>query len=141
MSNAEAARRIADATGLRAMTAQQFGWETIGYYIRNTGIPINFGITVVLGFLVGTAIAGQTFYMFTLENLKQFGALKAMGATNWRIVGHDPAPGAGGRRARLRHRRRRCRGVLRSRRRTAATCAASTCCLAAHAAARASRCC
>ena len=33
-----------------------------------------------LGFLVGTAIAGQTFYNFTLENLKQFGALKAMGA-------------------------------------------------------------
>ena len=41
----------------------------------------------MLGFLVGTAIAGQTFYNFTLENLKQFGALKAMGATNVRIVG------------------------------------------------------
>ena len=50
------------------------------------GIPINFGITAILGFLVGTAIAGQTFYNFTLENLKQFGALKAMGATNGRIV-------------------------------------------------------
>ena len=34
--------------------------------------------------LVGTAIAGQTFYNFTLENLKQFGALKAMGATTGR---------------------------------------------------------
>ena len=41
----------------------------------------------MLGFLVGTAIAGQTFYNFTIENLKQFGALKAMGATNGRIVG------------------------------------------------------
>ena len=41
----------------------------------------------MLGFLVGTAIAGQTFYNFTLENIKQFGALKAMGATNLRIVG------------------------------------------------------
>jgi putative ABC transport system permease protein len=51
-----------------------------------TGIPINFGITVFLGFLVGTAIAGQTFYNFTIENLKQFGALKAMGASNLRIV-------------------------------------------------------
>ncbi len=51
-----------------------------------TGIPINFGITAFLGFLVGTAIAGQTFYNFTLENLRQFGALKAMGATNFRIV-------------------------------------------------------
>ena len=56
------------------------------YYIKYTGIPINFGITAALGFLVGTAIAGQTFYNFTLDNLKQFGALKAMGATNVRIV-------------------------------------------------------
>jgi len=35
-----------------------------------------------LGFLIGTAIAGQTFYNFTLENLRYFGTLKAMGATN-----------------------------------------------------------
>ena len=60
---------------------------TINYYLKYTGIPINFGITALLGFLVGTAIAGQTFYNFTIENLKQFGALKAMGATNLRIVG------------------------------------------------------
>ena len=60
---------------------------TIDYYLRYTGIPFNFGITALLGFLVGTAIAGQTFYNFTIENIKQFGALKAMGATNARIVG------------------------------------------------------
>lgn len=83
----EVCRRIADQTGLRAMTAEQFAWTTIEYYMRNTGIPINFGITVVLGFIVGTAIAGQTFYTFTIENLKQFGALKAMGTSNLRIVG------------------------------------------------------
>jgi putative ABC transport system permease protein len=54
--------------------------------MKYTGIPFNFGITAMLGFLVGTAIAGQTFYNFTIENLKQFGALKAMGMTNVRIV-------------------------------------------------------
>jgi putative ABC transport system permease protein len=48
---------------------------------------MNFGITVILGFLVGTAIAGQTFYLFTIENLRQFGALKSMGLSNLRIVG------------------------------------------------------
>ena len=37
--------------------------------------------------MVGTIVAGQTFYIFTLENLKQFGALKAIGVTNWRITG------------------------------------------------------
>ena len=81
------ARRIASTTGLGAKTSDQFSRMTIEYYLKYTGIPFNFGITALLGFLVGTAIAGQTFYNFTLENLKQFGALKAMGATNLRIVG------------------------------------------------------
>ena len=83
----EVATRIKKKTGLRARTSDEFLLDTIMYYMKYTGIPINFGITAMLGFLVGTAIAGQTFYNFTLENLKQFGALKAMGATNLRIVG------------------------------------------------------
>jgi putative ABC transport system permease protein len=80
------ARRIKSETGLLASTADDFMWKTIDYYLKYTGIPINFGITAFLGFLVGTAIAGQTFYNFTLENIKQFGALKAMGMTNGQIV-------------------------------------------------------
>ncbi len=83
----EVCRRIGEQTGLKAMTGDDFSWMTIRYYIRYTGIPFNFGITVLLGFIVGVAIAGQTFYLFTLENLKQFGALKAMGVSNLRIVG------------------------------------------------------
>jgi putative ABC transport system permease protein len=83
----EVCRRIEEATGLQARTADQFFWQTINYYLKRTGIPINFGITVLLGFVVGCAIAGQTFYLFTLENLKQFGSLKAMGVSNLRIVG------------------------------------------------------
>ena len=60
---------------------------TMDYYLGHTGIPINFGTTVLLGFLVGCAIAGQTFYLFTVENLKQFGTLKAMGLSNRRLIG------------------------------------------------------
>jgi putative ABC transport system permease protein len=59
---------------------------TIWYYLRNTAIASAIGITVVIAILVGKVVAGQTFYMFTLENLKQFGALKAIGMTNGRIV-------------------------------------------------------
>lgn len=82
----EVAAAVKRQTGLLALTSDEFLWKTINYFLKYTGIPINFGITAFLGFLVGTAIAGQTFYNFTLENLKQFGALKAMGATNGRIV-------------------------------------------------------
>lgn len=78
--------RLNTQTNLHAETGEQFAWTTMTYFLRNTGIPVNFGITVFLGFLVGTAIAGQTFYLFTLENLRQFGALKAMGASNWVLM-------------------------------------------------------
>jgi putative ABC transport system permease protein len=81
------ADRIRSSTGLKAETSDEFAWMTIDYYMRYTGIPFNFAITALLGFLVGTAIAGQTFYNFTIENLKQFAALKAMGMTNLKIVG------------------------------------------------------
>jgi putative ABC transport system permease protein len=78
----ELARRIAQGTGLAAYTAQVFKKLSFDFYMKNTGIPINFGIAVMLGFFIGTAIAGQTFYNFTLENLRYFGTLKAMGTTN-----------------------------------------------------------
>ena len=83
----EVTNNILRTTGLRAVSSEQFGWMTISYYLHNTGIPINFGLTVALAIIVGAVIAGQTFYMFTLENLKQFGALKAIGTTNRRVVG------------------------------------------------------
>jgi putative ABC transport system permease protein len=79
--------RIQVQTGRMALTSHQFFWKTIGYFLGSTGIPVNFGITIALGFVIGVAIAGQTFYLFTIENLKQFGALKAMGLTNLRLVG------------------------------------------------------
>jgi putative ABC transport system permease protein len=83
----EHAGKSADRPALKAVTRQQFMDLTIDYYLQRTGIPINFGITVALGFVVGAAVAGQTFYLFTVENLKQFGALKAMGVSNARLVG------------------------------------------------------
>ena len=78
--------RIQAHTGLRARTTDQFRWDSIFYYLKNTGIPVNFGITITIALIVGTVVAGQTFYLFTLENLKQFGALKAIGVTNWRLT-------------------------------------------------------
>jgi putative ABC transport system permease protein len=83
----EICRRIDAQTGLRARTTDEFRWDCIRYYLKNTGIPVNFGITITIALIVGTVVAGQTFYLFTIENLKQFGALKAIGVTNWRLIG------------------------------------------------------
>ncbi len=84
---ADLCTRITTATGLAAYKSWDFSTLTYMYFMKYTGIPINFGIAVALGFVVGTVIAGQTFYNFTLDNLKQFGALKAMGTSNWRLLG------------------------------------------------------
>ena len=82
----ELTERIRANTGLTAYTQQEFKDMTYNYFIKNTGIPINFGISVLLGFIVGAAIAGQTFYNFMLENLRQFGVLKAMGTSNFMLL-------------------------------------------------------
>ncbi len=79
-------QRIRDDTGLQALTASEFHWRSIHYYLKRTGIAINFGTTVVLGFIIGAAIAGQTFYIFVIENLRQFAALKAVGVSNRQIL-------------------------------------------------------
>src|SRR5215813_5673003 len=83
----ELCARIKATTGLHAATTPDFAKQTIRYYLRNTGIPVNFGVTIMIALIVGTVVAGQTFYIFTIESLKQFGALKAIGVTNWRLTG------------------------------------------------------
>ncbi|KPF63124.1 ABC transporter permease [Porphyrobacter sp. AAP60] len=82
----DVADRIEAETGLKAETREQFARAGVDFIIENTGIPTNFGITVLLGFVVGIAIVGLTFSLFLRDNIKQFGALKAIGVTNAKIV-------------------------------------------------------
>ena len=74
--------QIEQITGLKAYTREEFKRLTLLYILKNTGIPINFLTAVILGFIVGITVAGQTFYNFTLDNLRYFGTLKAMGASD-----------------------------------------------------------
>jgi len=83
---AAVAKHISQTTNLRALTSAEFKTTTMNYWLKNTGIPINFGISVMLGFLVGAAVVGQTFYNAVRENMRQYGALKAMGARDSVLV-------------------------------------------------------
>ena len=87
VSASDLTSRIHAQTGLRARTSLEFMWDCVRYYLQHTGIPVNFGITIAVAIIVGAVVAGQTFYLFTVENLKQFGALKAIGITNVRLIG------------------------------------------------------
>lgn len=71
-------------TGFK-QSPRDFNTATIFWYIKNTGIPVSFGTTVLVGFIVGVAISCQTFYLFVLDNLRHYGALKAMGASTLKL--------------------------------------------------------
>lgn len=83
----EVAWRIKDATGLAARTSEEFVKVTTDYILKETGILVNFGLAVGLGFVIGTLVAAQMLYNFTVDNLRHYGAIKAMGATNLVITG------------------------------------------------------
>jgi len=79
-------KKIKNQTGLAAYTTKGFQKLTMIYYAKYTGIVINFGVAIILGFIIGVAIAGQTFFNFTVDNLPFFGTFKAMGADNSLLV-------------------------------------------------------
>ncbi|MFZ1430411.1 MAG: ABC transporter permease [Geminicoccaceae bacterium] len=68
------------STGLRGRTATEFSRESLAWFIANSGIVVNFGLSTLLAFLIGGGIAGQTFYNFMLDNQRYFAVLRAMGA-------------------------------------------------------------
>lgn len=92
VTEAQCVADIQKETGLKAYLNRgfshgegDFNYSTVWWYVKNTGIPFSFGITVAIGFIVGMAISCQTFYSFVLENMKHLGALKAMGASTWTL--------------------------------------------------------
>ncbi|QFY44285.1 FtsX-like permease family protein [Candidatus Methylospira mobilis] len=81
------AERIMGSTGLLAWTSDTFKEKSLDYFMKNTGILMDFGFMVVIGFIVGAAVTGQIFYNFTLDNLRYFAVFKAMGATDRMLLG------------------------------------------------------
>lgn len=81
------ARSIERIPGVAALTRQEMQRKTFIFILVATGIGMNFGITVALGFVVGLVISAATFYQFTLENLRHFAVLKAMGAKTRTLIG------------------------------------------------------
>ncbi len=83
---ADVQRAITAATGHAALTGAEFEATSEKYVLAKTGILVNFGITIVLGFVIGVLVAGQLLYNFVVENLRYYAAMKAMGATNGTLV-------------------------------------------------------
>lgn len=85
-TEAEVAQAISRQTGLRALTEAEFKRMSARWMLFNSPIPYVVGLIVGIGFIIGLGVSGQTFYTFVLENTRQLGALKAMGASNWKLA-------------------------------------------------------
>ncbi|MDX2131958.1 MAG: ABC transporter permease [Planctomycetota bacterium] len=84
---AEVQSRISALGDVAAFTPGEFRARSTRFIIVATGIGVNFGITITLGFVVGLLLSAAIFYQFTLENLRSFAVLKAMGTSTLRLVG------------------------------------------------------
>ncbi|MCE1228478.1 MAG: ABC transporter permease [Firmicutes bacterium] len=63
-------------------TKESWARKSEHYWITNTGIGMNAFLTVFLGCLVALVVVAQTLYTSTMEHLKEFGTVKAIGGSN-----------------------------------------------------------
>ncbi|MBI4913544.1 MAG: ABC transporter permease [Acidobacteria bacterium] len=66
-------------------TRDAWAAKSESYWIVNTGLGMNAYLTVFLGCLVALVVVAQTLYTSTMEHLREFGTVKAIGGSNWDI--------------------------------------------------------
>jgi putative ABC transport system permease protein len=64
-------------------TSPEFSKKTEDYWMINTGTGVALLAVALMGVVIGTVIVANTIYTSTTEHLKEFGTLKAIGASNW----------------------------------------------------------
>lgn len=63
-------------------TSAEWAKRSRDYWVDSTGIGLNMYLTVFLGCLVGIVVVAQTLYTSTMEHIKEFGTVKAIGGTD-----------------------------------------------------------
>ena len=79
-------QRIDALPHLAAYTTSELSQRTRLYWSERTGVGAGFFTTAVLGVIVGFVVVGQILYSGTLQYLREYGTLKAMGARNSMVV-------------------------------------------------------
>jgi len=71
----------------RAYTRAEFTQKNQLFWQKRTGVGFILGLGATVGVMVGTIIVGQILYSSVSDHLKEFGTLKAIGASNGVIYG------------------------------------------------------
>jgi len=77
-----AAHLQATVPDITALTTGAWAGKQRDYWMFGTGAGVTVLIAAGLGLLVGVVVVAQTIYSSTVDHLREFGTLKAMGATN-----------------------------------------------------------
>lgn len=75
-------------------TGAEWAAQSRRYWIESTGLGLNLAMTIFLGCLVGVVVVAQTLYTSTMEHIKEFGTVKAIGGSNldiYKILGEQAA--------------------------------------------------
>lgn len=63
-------------------TREEFSHKSRRFWMVSTGAGLALLAAALMGLVIGTIIVGQTIYASTIEHIKEFGTLKAIGASN-----------------------------------------------------------
>jgi putative ABC transport system permease protein len=82
-NRAVVAERVrASTTDVDVVSADEWRQAQERYWMFGTGAGITVLIAAALGLLVGVVVVAQTIYAATVDHIREYGTLKAMGATN-----------------------------------------------------------
>ena len=73
---------LGEVRGVEIFTGHEFSRMTQVYWMFTTGAGVAVLLAALLGLVVGFVVVAQTIYATTVDHLKEFGTLKAMGAPN-----------------------------------------------------------
>jgi putative ABC transport system permease protein len=78
--------RLNRISHVTAYDAPTFSARARSYWSERTGVGVGFFMTAMMGVIVGLVVVGQILYNGTLEHIREYGTMKAMGAENGAIV-------------------------------------------------------
>lgn len=71
--------------GTRTLTRAEMAQQTRDYWEKRTGVGFILGLGATVGFVVGMVVVSQILYSSVADHIKEYGTLKAMGASDWII--------------------------------------------------------
>lgn len=77
------ARLQTELPDTRVMTREVYLKEILTYILTATQIGFSFGTSTFMGLLVGLITVALSMFSSVVDNMRQFGTLKAIGSTNW----------------------------------------------------------